>query len=248
MKPLTFVLKPLQRVARAVFSQHLAMRRGQAGIELVLEDRVDGRQKGPSTDPLLAAQQLKEREALKLMRQQLALVLGEVPETRATLRHLVFVERALRKSGLRVLHKLPLDVLQRALEQLEALVINWSPEGLADLRSKMAVAIIDREQMDPDAEADAFRTSMPMDAIDLLDPPMAMPEITESDEDAQTLAAAYAAMSHTAPVDESAARVEFQMPLGAASPKPASHTAAPKRGTSAAAGAMPELSLRELER
>jgi len=247
MKPLTFVLKPLQRVARAVFSQHLALRRGQAGLQLVLVDRIEERKKGLRLDPLTAAQQTREREALKLMLQQLGVVLGEVAGTRATLRHLVFVERALRKSGLRALHKLPLDVLQRALEQLEGLVANWSPEGLADLRSKMAVAIIDREHMDPDAEADAFRTSMPMDSIAPAAARMALPEVIEADEDAQTLAAAYAAMSHTAPADEAPALVEFQMQLGATSTKPATYAAPPKRSTSAAEGLMPELSLRELE-
>ena len=101
---------------------------------------------------------------LLLMLLQLAHVLADGPDTRSTLRHLVFVEHALNRKGLRALDKLPVDVLQRALEQLEGVVSNWSPVGLANLRSKMAVAIIDREHMDPEAEAEHYRTSMPMEA------------------------------------------------------------------------------------
>ncbi|MEO5733709.1 MAG: hypothetical protein ABIN96_17035, partial [Rubrivivax sp.] len=120
-------------------------------------------------------------------------------DTRPTLRHLVFVEHALAKKGLRALHKLPLDVLQRALEQLEGMVTNWSPTGLASLRSRMAVAIIDREHMDPEAEADAYRTSAVLDAS-LLAPASPIADSSEDDVDEDAaLAAAYAAMGHAPP-------------------------------------------------
>ena len=47
------------------------------------------------------------------------------------------------------------EVLTHALEQLEGLVTNWSPVGLATLRSKMAVAIIEREHIRSAGRGDA---------------------------------------------------------------------------------------------
>ncbi|MCK7490381.1 MAG: hypothetical protein MZW92_00100 [Comamonadaceae bacterium] len=99
------------------------------------------------------------------------------------------------RRGFEALHKVPLDVLQRALEQLEGLVVNWSPAGLANLRSKMAVAVIDREHMDPaKPKADAYRTSAVVDAT----PARRKPK-TPSRSDDEALAAAYAALGNLAP-------------------------------------------------
>ena len=137
------------------------------------------------------------------MQAQLAELLSELPETRHTMRQLAFVEQALNKKGLRALHKLPLDVLQRALEQLEGLVTNWAPVGLASLRSKMAVCILDREHMDPEAEADAYRTAAVLDST----PPPAPAEPVHERSDDEALAAAYAALGALAPHSEPAAIV-----------------------------------------
>jgi hypothetical protein len=160
MKLLNHLLNPLQRAATAFFKHDLALRRTERGLHIVLQER--GAPTGkPSREALIKR---KQDEELALMRRQLTELLTSLPEARSTMRHLAFVEHALGKKGLRALHKLPIDVLQSALTQLEGLVINWSPEGLANLRSKMAVAIIDREQKDPAAEADAYRTSAMLDA------------------------------------------------------------------------------------
>jgi hypothetical protein len=130
-----------------------------------------------------------------------------MPETRQTMRHLVFVEQALAKKGLKALHKLPLDVLQHALAQLEGLVTNWSPVGLASLRSKMAVAIIDRDHLDHDAEADVYRTAAVLDAP--CPRPVCAPESALGPSDDDALAAAYAALGAVAP-----GAVETQSELG----------------------------------
>ena len=177
--------------------------------------------------------QPKDSAELALMLEQLRALLAEMPQARQTLRHLVFVEQALARKGLRALHKLPLEVLQRALEQLEGLVTNWSPVGLASLRSKMAVAIIDREHMDPDAEADAYRTVAVLDAEPL---EASLPEVeVRTDDDA--LAAAYAALGSLAP--ETAA-VELQGELGS----PSARAVAPPP---ARVGDAAEIRLRELQ-
>ncbi len=220
---LTRICEPLRRAAVTVFRRELVLvkvdgddsegaRKG--GIRIVLQER--GAAAGtprPRTRAQLDAE--RERIELSLMREQLARLLDEQPETRPTLRHLVFVEHALLKKGLRALHKLPLDVLQRALDQLEGMVTNWSPTGLASLRSRMAVAIIDREHMDPEAEADAYRTSAVLDASLLApaSPPAAgaTPVDADADDEDAALAAAYAAMGH-APPSELEVLPELQSP------------------------------------
>lgn len=219
------LLYSLRHAATAFFKHDLTLRRVDAGVRIVFQPR------GAATRLPSRAEVAEQKSCneLALMREQLAALLDELPDTRQAMRHLDFVDNALARKGLRALHKLPIDVLQRALEQLEGLVTNWSPVGLAGLRSKMAVAIIDREHMDPDAEADAYRTSAVFDAT----PPPALPN-QHSDDDA--LAAAYAALGSAAP-----AGVELQAELGS----PSARALAPLPWHSAGAA---EIELRELQR
>ena len=232
MRPLFKVIGLLRHATAAFFRHDLALRRGEDGVHIVLAERppAGDRKRAPSRAELALK---KDSAELALMLQQLRALLAEMPQARQTLRHLVFVEQALAKKGLRALHKLPLEVLQRALEQLEGLVTNWSPVGLASLRSKMAVAIIDREHMDPDAEADAYRTVAVLDAEPLQEP---LPQV-ESCTDDDALAAAYAALGSLAP--ETAA-VELHGELGS----PSARALAPPP---ARAGDVAEIRLRELQ-
>jgi hypothetical protein len=216
------LFSPLRQAAVAFFKHDVALRREVGGVQLVLEERGPGgqRQRQPSRAEL--AKQ-KEKAEVELMLDQLGALLDDVPETRQTMRHLVFVEQALVKKGLKALHKLPLDVLQHALAQLEGLVTNWSPVGLANLRSKMAVAIIDRDHLDHDAETDAYRTAAIMESP-LPAPPALAPESTLDRSDDDALAAAYAALGALAP-----SVIETQSELGsrsarAVNPTPPRHS------------------------
>ncbi len=204
------LFSPLRQAAVAFFKHDVALRREEGGVQIVLEERGPGgeRQRLPSRAEL--ARQ-KEKAEVALMLEQLANLLDDMPETRQTMRHLVFVEQALVKKGLKALHKLPLDVLQHALSQLEGLVTNWSPVGLAGLRSKMAVAIIDRDHLDHDAEADVYRTAAVLDSP-LPPPPAVAPQSQLGPSDDEALAAAYAALGALAP-----AGIETQAELGSRS-------------------------------
>lgn len=170
MSTITRLMLPLRRAAQAFFQSDVKLQREEGGVRLVLADRCTE----PAARVPTAAERLAEKHKLELqlMLSQLEEVLDEVPETRETLRHLVFVEHALKKKGLKALKKMPLDVLRRALDQFEGLVTNWSPEGLANLRSKMAVSVIDREtdpgMTDPDGLDSMFSPSQ-LEAV--LDPP-----------------------------------------------------------------------------
>jgi hypothetical protein len=211
------------------------VRRAEHGLRIVLERRDHGGVARPRPPGRAEKQAHKDAQVLALMRQQLAELLDEQTETRLTMRHLVFVEKALAKKGLRVLHKLPVDVLQSALGQLEGLVTNWSPVGLAHLRSKMAVALIDREHLNPDAEADAYRTAALLDSMPLTPGLPVLPD--RSDEEA--LAAAYATLGDLAP-----GTVEMQGELGSRSARAATREI--MRPLARQARASSEIKLREL--
>ena len=235
MSALLNLFDSLQRAAAAFFKYDVALKRDGTGLHLALEDRPEPEQKrkkrasGSHEDAVAR----KLEQELVLIHRHLGDLLAEVPQSRTTLRQLVFVEEAIQKKGMRALHKLPLGVLQRALEQLEGLVTNWSPEGLANLRSKMAVAILDREHMDPCIEADAYNTAAVLDTM-----PMAIsqPDVNVvSDEDA--LAAAYAALGNMMHTEA----IQFQGELGSPSAK-AVAPPLPRLGESAS-----EIKLRELQ-
>jgi len=215
MSSIANLFSPVRRAVRAFFKQDVKLQRGGTGVRLVLEDRLAA----PAARPLTRAelQDQKDKQALKGARDELARVLDEDARGRSNLRHLAFVEHALEKKGWRGLYKIPLPVLQKGLEQLEAQVSNWSPAGLACLRSKMAVAVIDREHQDVDKEADAYRTAAVLDnppeaaalAIDA-----ARGQAEEVDDDAALLAA-YATLGTVAP----GGAVEMQGELGSPSAK-----------------------------
>jgi hypothetical protein len=143
MSTLTRLMLPLRRAAQAFFQRDVKLQREDGGVRLLLADRCAA----PAARVQTAAERLAEKQKLELqlMLGQLQDVLDkdQVAQRLAGLGH--FVEHALKKKGLKALRRMPLDVLRRALDQFEGLVTNWSPEGLANLRSKMAVTVIDRE-------------------------------------------------------------------------------------------------------
>jgi hypothetical protein len=152
-------LRPLARAAHLFFRCQLKLQL-RGGVRVQLAEQ--GAAKRPPTREELAAS--REQAELAQMRAQLAEVLDADPSIRPELRHLAYIEQALQQHGLRpALYKVPLDVLKRAHEQFEGLVTNWEPRGLATLRSKMAVAVIDREAQDHAGEADARATAAVLD-------------------------------------------------------------------------------------
>jgi hypothetical protein len=216
MNAYAFITRSLKRAFALVFRRHVTLHVAEGGVRVVLQDRpaTPGRRRPPTRAELAAR---KAQQEFRLMQQQLAELLDELPETRGRLRHLVFVEKALERKGLSALQKLPVGVLRHALDQLEGMVMNWSPTGLAALRSRIAVAVIEREsamdspetEAESEAETEAFRTATLMESLsgDL----QAGLEI-KADDDA--LAAAYAALGDLAP-----GAVEFQCDLGSSSAK-----------------------------
>jgi hypothetical protein len=108
----------------------------------------------------------QSREARHLrdrpMRHELHALLSQHPSSRQLMRHLDLVERTLRRGGREALEALPIRVITKALAQLELLVRDWSPAGLAELRSRLAVMVKTRP---PETEREAaLRESRSFDA------------------------------------------------------------------------------------
>lgn len=187
LRPFTVIAK----ATRAFFKADVKVQRGDRGIEVVLAERppkaAAPKRGAKALDP--AAQ--KERQELQRIQQSLSALLDELPDNRTALRQLAFIEHALDKKGMRALHKVPYDVLKRALDQFEGVVVNWSDAGLATLRSKMAVALIEREP-ESAVTRDATPTEGEHSALDSA--PLAHPvalEGQDADEAEAALRAAY---------------------------------------------------------
>jgi hypothetical protein len=77
----------------------------------------------------------------KQMRRDLYTLLERHPASRQTMRHLDLIERTLRRLDIEAVEALPVKVLAKGLDELEALVRDWSTAGLAEVRSRLAVAV-----------------------------------------------------------------------------------------------------------
>jgi hypothetical protein len=79
------------------------------------------------------------------MRRDLAVVLDAHEGSRRVFRYLAHFEKRLAAKGLRVIDEMSVPHLRRALAQFEAIITDWSPANLAELRSRMAVAVSARD-------------------------------------------------------------------------------------------------------
>lgn len=173
------------------FKKQVVIRRSGRGMQIVFQDH-DTPAAAPTQQEVLARRAAAE---LALMRAQLAALLDEEPETRLRMRHLVFVEQSIAGQGLRALQQVPLEVVQKALQQFESLVVNWSPIGLASLRSKMAVAI--RERLRSGGDTDDVRRRERDEGSQMRDSTQ-LPSV-EVCSDEEALAAVYGALAAPPP-------------------------------------------------
>jgi hypothetical protein len=111
---------------------------------------------GVPASSLRAQAREEQRQRVRQMRRDLYQLMQQHPDSRQLMRHLDLVERTLRHQGYAAVEALPVRVITKALAQLERLVWDWSPAGLAELRSRLAVMVKTRR---PEAEADAASTA-----------------------------------------------------------------------------------------
>lgn len=107
------------------------------------------RARAPTPAPIPApeprAPQKRSAAAVKTMRRELTAVLDAHEGSRGVFRYLAHFERRFAKGGLATLDDMPATRLRRALAQFEAIVTNWSSPHLAELRSRLAVAVAARD-------------------------------------------------------------------------------------------------------
>ena len=110
---------------------------------------------GVARSTLIEQARATERKHVRRMRADLFFMLEQHPAARDLVRALALVERTMQRSGFEGVDRLPQKVLARALTELERLVRDWSPVGLAELRSRLAVLVknkpveAEREPQDP---------------------------------------------------------------------------------------------------
>lgn len=85
-------------------------------------------------------------DALRRAHAELGALLNRHPDTRHLLRHLGYVERAIRQQGSRAFRQVPVPVLERALEQLELLLRGEDAHSVAPLRARIERALRERPQ------------------------------------------------------------------------------------------------------
>jgi hypothetical protein len=136
---LMHVLLAPVRATKKLFASKVRLQRKGLNVHIVLEHPVAA---PPQQDDV--AQDVSRSSG---MQQALKAVLDQNPDHRHVLRHLVYFEAAFKRKRMRVLNELPIEVLQKALDQFEMLVSDWSHEGLSTLRSRMSLALIQRGKL-----------------------------------------------------------------------------------------------------
>jgi hypothetical protein len=86
----------------------------------------------------------ENRKRVRHMKRDLYELLSQHPSTRQLMRRLATVEHTLHADGLEGVEALPVRVIAKALAEMDSLVRDWSPTGLAELRSRMAVIVKSR--------------------------------------------------------------------------------------------------------
>ena len=109
----------------------------------LLQQPIGAAPREPARGPRSQARE-ERRQRVRRMRRDLYQLLEQHAASRQLMRHLDLVERTLRVQGLTAVEALPVPVIAKALTQLERLVWDWSPVGLAELRSRMAVIVKNR--------------------------------------------------------------------------------------------------------
>ncbi|MES1163890.1 MAG: hypothetical protein ABUL50_12585 [Rhizobacter sp.] len=105
-----------------------------------------------------------ERQCVRQIRRDLYRLLDQHPSSRLLVRHLATVEHTLATKGLAGFDALPVRVVAKALADLDSLVRDWSPVGLAELRSRMAVIV---KMRPPGAEPVSTLVDQPSEWADI---------------------------------------------------------------------------------
>ena len=116
---------------------------------------------GVSESSARAQARNESRKRVRHMKRDLYDLLGQHPSSRQLMRRLAAVERTLHTEGLEGFEALPVRVIAKALAEMDSLVRDWSPTGLAELRSRMAVIVKTRPHDEASELDDLAPTTLP---------------------------------------------------------------------------------------
>ncbi|HEX6705972.1 MAG TPA: hypothetical protein VF169_14505 [Albitalea sp.] len=146
-RPIRLGLRPLHWVRR-LFGTQLRLVRGESGWRVAFADALPTpaapAKAGPRRVNIPA--DAADTAPSNPLHDELRQLLGRHAEARQLMRHLAFVERAVRLGGSDAIDGLPAEVLKRGLSQLEALVNDWSTPGLAELRLRLVMSADAKER------------------------------------------------------------------------------------------------------
>ena len=130
-------------------------------------DRTDGKPRNPESErggsAAKAGTQDNSDPAVKLMRGELKELFSRCPGAREVLPHLAGVEQALKVRGLAAFDSLPQRVIARAKAQLESVATEPVSAGIAELRSRIGVALQKHERIEQAASRRAGPSSFLVD-------------------------------------------------------------------------------------
>ncbi|WP_372526733.1 hypothetical protein [Piscinibacter sp.] len=135
------LLRPLHWL-KLVFATPIRVQRRGQNLRLVFDDKPPRTPAAPEPVGTPSTQDV----SLRAMRKALRHLLDQHADVRRVMRHLCHLESALKRSGDQAFDELPVELLRTALTQFEGLVTDWSPGGLAELRSRLAVSVMAQEQ------------------------------------------------------------------------------------------------------
>lgn len=106
-----------------------------------------------------ASQRVSAEQAVDRMRSELTALLDRHAASRRSMRHLAGIEHALARDGLALFEAFPERVLARASQQLDAVLAEPVGAGLAELRSRILVALTAKEKIEAAAARNAGPSS-----------------------------------------------------------------------------------------
>ncbi|MFZ2653263.1 MAG: hypothetical protein WA210_24545 [Burkholderiaceae bacterium] len=137
----------------SVINKSVKLERSDGKVRVVFEDDTK------STEPAPTALDA----TLNRMRDELKELLGRCQGAREVLMHLATLEQTLRTQGLAAFDNLPPRVLKRAGAQLESIVGEPVGAGIADLRSRISVALTLHEKVEQITQRSAGPSSFLVD-------------------------------------------------------------------------------------
>ncbi|RQP24824.1 hypothetical protein DZC73_08065 [Albitalea terrae] len=137
------LLQPLVLLNRLLTSDFKLRRQG-GRLRVVVEQ--PARSSRTNSQPAPVSRPAPAADIELTMQIELRHLLTQHNGTRRLMRHLGYIERALRKDGPEALDGIPLEVLSKGFAQLKSIVTDWSCPGLSELRSRLSILIAAKEE------------------------------------------------------------------------------------------------------